>query len=1303
MDLTLSTSGSDYNTALAVWTGSAPGNLVEMGCTGTDEPITVLALSGLTLWIEIVQQGPAGGGQLQLQVGAVTMVGLRGDYFNNQDLAPPAACTRYDQIVDFDWVYGSPDPRLGADHFSVRWSGQVEAEYSETCTFQTLSDDGVRLWVDDQLLIDNWTTHGPTWDSGTIQLLAGQMYDVKLEYFEDGAGATIRLEWSSPSLAQEIIPSDRLSSLNLESSTVEASEIWADNGMPTSTVTVTLQTAGGFVVPNEPVYLQVSGSNNSLNGEPVSEGEWFLIGNSDVDGVIAANLTSTTAEVKTIQARSRGILIDDTDSVEFPPQEANGFQVLLKGESPAPGTPEGKTGEPDLIYSEKSTTFTIRAVDSDYNTVTGYYGTVLISLSDSTAKISESVDLVNGEAVVAVTWSENGFNSIILFNEPPPGEPEPTIFGFETLDVEMGLVVGNGETLTVDDERYAVTQYLTAGTSEIPYNSMAWINEGDEVLIITMSGEGIGTYEVQQVVSVGTDNLTISGPLIHDYNGINDRVMIQRIPNLTDVEVMSGSTITAHPWDGDTGGVVYFKAENLTVSSNGNIETDGLGFPAEEGPGAGSLNSGGSYGGFGGSYGGFGSSLPYGEFSTPMLMGSGGGYSDFYPEDARGGGMLRVEVSGTFANSGMISSNGLYGGWISQSGGSGGSLWITTDILMGEGYIQSNGGDGSEGLFDNYGPGGGGGRARLEVLTNNFTGSVQAYGGVGDAFVGSQGSHGGPGTIYWAADDHLVVDNNDLHGEAGLIEGTYDINTIELIFNGSLKVLGTGSGLTIDNTTISSDGTAWLSSQGTITGPQNFALDNLSLNVMGNLVGMDDLTINDGGNLLLHAQTPLHTGKHIFNTIAVNLNGTLTLAPYENGDDDYTNDIPLELEAAEINVATGGRITADELGYPSGEGPGAPSDYAGAGHGGFGGRDFSKGGVSGSPYGDVYIPSTLGSGDGYSSCAGGGAFYLKVNNTLDVDGIVTADGGNFGCSGGSIRIDTQTLSGEGTIRANGGGDSYGGGSGGRIALEVLTNNFTGSVEAFGGDNWDSYDDERNGGPGTIYWVNEDRLVVDNDGHSGQSAALLEGVYDIQTIELVGYGHLSILGEGSSSLLNSTTITGDGTATLMADGTLQVPTAFSIEWFGLDVRGEISGATDISLNNAGRLTLRIDTPLHTGGYTFEDILVKDGTVLTLVSYDSGDEDYTNDNPFELNVNTLTVEAGGVVSASGQGYTWITADGRGPGAGLADLDWDGSGAGHGGTGGDADYVEGGPTYGSTQEPITLGSSGGEGLTTGMADGY
>ena len=134
--------------------------------------------------------------------------GLSAQYFHNVDLTGLAV--ERTEAVDFAWGVVAPAPGVDPETFSVRWTGQVEALYTETYTFRTVSDEGVRLWVDGQLLIDRWDAHTAQVDSGTIDLVAGQRYDIRLEYYDDTGSAQIRLQWSSASQVLEAIPASQL-------------------------------------------------------------------------------------------------------------------------------------------------------------------------------------------------------------------------------------------------------------------------------------------------------------------------------------------------------------------------------------------------------------------------------------------------------------------------------------------------------------------------------------------------------------------------------------------------------------------------------------------------------------------------------------------------------------------------------------------------------------------------------------------------------------------------------------------------------------------------------------------------------------------------------------------------------------------------------------------------------------------------------------------------------------------------------------------------------------------------------------
>jgi hypothetical protein len=137
--------------------------------------------------------------------------GMRGDYYRGMNFEN-LVMTRLDPQIDFNWGDpGSPDASVGDDNFSARWSGEVEVAFTETYTFYTNTDDGVRLWVDGQELIDDWEDQSAIENFGTIDLVAGNVYGLLMEYYENSGGAVAELRWSSPSTPKQLIPQAALS------------------------------------------------------------------------------------------------------------------------------------------------------------------------------------------------------------------------------------------------------------------------------------------------------------------------------------------------------------------------------------------------------------------------------------------------------------------------------------------------------------------------------------------------------------------------------------------------------------------------------------------------------------------------------------------------------------------------------------------------------------------------------------------------------------------------------------------------------------------------------------------------------------------------------------------------------------------------------------------------------------------------------------------------------------------------------------------------------------------------------------
>ncbi|MGD8400914.1 MAG: glycoside hydrolase family 9 protein [Bacillota bacterium] len=139
-----------------------------------------------------------------------TGTGLDGQYYSGTSLAGTALLKRVDATIDFEWGGGSPASDIPSDGFSVRWTGEVEARSTETYTFYLSHDDGARMWVNDVLVIDNWTDHAAVEDSGTIKLEIGRKYAIVVEFYENSGDASCQLSWSTNTIAKEIIPQSQL-------------------------------------------------------------------------------------------------------------------------------------------------------------------------------------------------------------------------------------------------------------------------------------------------------------------------------------------------------------------------------------------------------------------------------------------------------------------------------------------------------------------------------------------------------------------------------------------------------------------------------------------------------------------------------------------------------------------------------------------------------------------------------------------------------------------------------------------------------------------------------------------------------------------------------------------------------------------------------------------------------------------------------------------------------------------------------------------------------------------------------------
>lgn len=126
-----------------------------------------------------------------------TGTGLTASYFANETLAGVPAVSRVDATVNFDWAGGSPAASVPADSFSARWTGDIQTRYTEAYTLILRTDDGVRMWIDDQLVINDWILRGAANSYYTFNAEAGRRYRIHIEYYEHFGSAVAQLQWYS--------------------------------------------------------------------------------------------------------------------------------------------------------------------------------------------------------------------------------------------------------------------------------------------------------------------------------------------------------------------------------------------------------------------------------------------------------------------------------------------------------------------------------------------------------------------------------------------------------------------------------------------------------------------------------------------------------------------------------------------------------------------------------------------------------------------------------------------------------------------------------------------------------------------------------------------------------------------------------------------------------------------------------------------------------------------------------------------------------------------------------------------------
>ncbi|MCG2736797.1 MAG: PA14 domain-containing protein [Candidatus Methanoperedenaceae archaeon] len=152
-----------------------------------------------------------GGGEQKEESQNPTWVsgGLKGKYYDSMDFTN-FKFTQVDSTINFNWGSGMPTGLTDGNYFSIVWEGRIKIDSDGDYTFYTKTDDGDRLWIDGDLIIDEWSDE--VWGqshSKTIYLSAG-FHTITMNYYEKEGNAYVELSWSSSSFTKQIIPSSHL-------------------------------------------------------------------------------------------------------------------------------------------------------------------------------------------------------------------------------------------------------------------------------------------------------------------------------------------------------------------------------------------------------------------------------------------------------------------------------------------------------------------------------------------------------------------------------------------------------------------------------------------------------------------------------------------------------------------------------------------------------------------------------------------------------------------------------------------------------------------------------------------------------------------------------------------------------------------------------------------------------------------------------------------------------------------------------------------------------------------------------------
>jgi glucose/arabinose dehydrogenase len=499
--------GASLITQLSQWTGAdiaastdltgsvaKGGNWTLEATTGPIEAELAFRLDQLATYDGLLQTGD----------------GLKGEYYDNSDFTN-LRVTRTDARVDFDWGSGSPDRQIGSNTFSVRWTGQVQPLYSQPYTFFTTTDDGVRLFVNNQLVVDNFRNQTGNEASGSINLVAGQRYDIRMEYYERNGRARARLGWSSPSQSRQIVPQAQLYSSTTAGN--PGTIVIGTNAVPVNensgTASVRVDRINGSAGPATVRYTTANGSgtNGAIAGSDYTETVGLL--------EFASGETSKTVTIP--------ILDDGT------PEGTEEFGFGL-GETTGAALGTNRTALITILDNDTPSSFALSSGNYNVNENAGT-ATITVQRSGNTA-IAGSVNYAtsNGSAIAGSDYTATNGTVSFAANESSKTFTVPITNDTEgernetftiTLSSPQNGTLGTQNTATVtiadnDPGSFAREAFVTGLNQPAAFD---WTRDGQYMFIAQKEG-------VVRVARNGTLQLTPVVDISSRVNNVRDRGLL---------------------------------------------------------------------------------------------------------------------------------------------------------------------------------------------------------------------------------------------------------------------------------------------------------------------------------------------------------------------------------------------------------------------------------------------------------------------------------------------------------------------------------------------------------------------------------------------------------------------------------------------------------------------------------------------------------------------------------------------------------------------------------------------------------